>query len=947
MSIRFNGFKLNRKNLTVGQNISLSITLLILLPLAIQFLSLADQVSGEADVIINEIMYHPPSELEGEEYIELYNKGKISVDISGWEFTKGISYTFAPNTIIQPNSYLVVCRSIDDFRSSFDSKIPAVGNFIGSLRNRGERVTLSDETGKTIDNIKYGDRSPWPVGADGYSSSLERICPTGSTDATNWAPTPLPIDGRSPSGTPGQQNLAYSINSPPSISDVTFSPQNPGPDEPITIRAKISGEGEVTLLYHVVKSGHSGNEIKVPMSVEVKTEIGTYYKGVVPNQSSHSIVRFRIHVFARDGSYRFVPHPNQLRPAYSVFIRDETDVAQIPVGLIINVDQELYETTKTEEENRRHQTVMMMLKSGTDLEPIWLYHTLEQELNNPQINQLRRLYRKKSEEREGWIKQVSNSQPNSDLRQNLAPQIKKFNQSLFQQIKTILTPTQYTQFLSWYKQESELAPRFRSRGRFRRSIGLETSWFFITTTFDLSHSKFEELKLIYNEGMSAREQVSFRERRELDDSVTDQAQFVLSQEQQARFNQWWAEKAPPEDSDRFRRRSPNQPRAEPSKEGERRQRSRFSFDRPGPQPPVPLPGKSAFIYISPDTNTYQIFDYINVTPRAGGYKVRFHKDQPLNGMTTINLIFEDNPRFVLAEYLSYEVYKRAGVPTEHSEHIRISLDGYQMGYHLLVEQPNRNFLRRYKRDDSGDLYKILWYEYGVIDQHEKKTNSHTGHDNIVNLVSLLDNSKNEEQWKIIRQHFNVEEVINYFAVNLCISNWDGFFNNYFTYHDINGSGKWEIYPWDEDKTWGYYGGGSDDKSLYKMPLTFGMNDTTTLISTGERGGFNGWGRSDQPRWWRPPGYFSGPLLSNPQFRKRFLARLKEIVETIYNESVFLPLINQMELQLEPEIRLRAEEYGQDVDVEIDRFHNNLESIKQHLTKRREFILSQEELKVTN
>ena len=163
-----------------------------------------------------------------------------------------------------------------------------------------------------------------------------------------------------------------------------------------------------------------------------------------------------------------------------------------------------------------------------------------------------------------------------------------------------------------------------------------------------------------------------------------------------------------------------------------------------------MPGKSAFIYISPDTNTYQIFDYINVTPRAGGYKVRFHKDQPLNGMTTINLIFEDNPRFVLAEYLSYEVYKRAGVPTEHSEHIRISLDGYQMGYHLLVEQPNRNFLRRYKRDDSGDLYKILWYEYGVIDQHEKKTNSHTGHDNIVNLVSLLDNSKNEEQWKIIR-----------------------------------------------------------------------------------------------------------------------------------------------------------------------------------------------------
>jgi spore coat protein CotH len=41
-------------------------------------------------------------------------------------------------------------------------------------------------------------------------------------------------------------------------------------------------------------------------------------------------------------------------------------------------------------------------------------------------------------------------------------------------------------------------------------------------------------------------------------------------------------------------------------------------------------------------------------------------------------------------------------------------------------------------------------------------------------------------------------------VSTVLSHWDGFFNNYFTYHDRNSSGQWEIYPWDQDKTWGFH-----------------------------------------------------------------------------------------------------------------------------------------------
>jgi len=72
---------------------------------------------------------------------------------------------------------------------------------------------------------------------------------------------------------------------------------------------------------------------------------------------------------------------------------------------------------------------------------------------------------------------------------------------------------------------------------------------------------------------------------------------------------------------------------------------------------------------------------------------------------------------------------------------------------------------------------------------------------LAQLINGLNRTRGAEQWEFIRENFTVEEVINYFAVNMCISNWDGFFNNYFTYHDVNGTKKWEMYPWDEDKTW--------------------------------------------------------------------------------------------------------------------------------------------------
>lgn len=333
------------------------------------------------------------------------------------------------------------------------------------------------------------------------------------------------------------------------------------------------------------------------------------------------------------------------------------------------------------------------------------------------------------------------------------------------------------------------------------------------------------------------------------------------------------------------------------------------------------------MYFDPESRKTELFDFVQINGRKGGQKIHLHKDHPLQRMTTFALIFEGDVA-ALVEPLAYEVYRRAGMPVEKSYHLRLWQDGKPDGYTLLVEQPNGAFLRRNKIKDGGNMYKLLWFGGDLKGQHEKHSNRHEGHDDLLAVVAGLKKPAGADPWSFIREQFDVEEVATYFAVNMVLSHWDGFFNNYFTYHEPGRDGKWSMYPWDQDSTWGLRGGDGGNL-FYDMPLTFGM--------TGDKrqsGGF----------WWRPPGWFSGPLLANPEFRKLYLGRIKHILESVYTEAVFGPVLDHLADQLTPEVRLRAEIHKQNPERAVEQLKSNLALCREHLAKRREFLLAQEELK---
>src|SRR6059036_1514893 len=106
-------------------------------------LSLASSARG-AGVVINEIMYHPPHDREGLQFVELFNAGATEADLSGWALRKGVQFVFPNGSHVAPGGFVVVCRDRAEFVERYGTSIKVAGKFEGRLSQGGERLELVD-----------------------------------------------------------------------------------------------------------------------------------------------------------------------------------------------------------------------------------------------------------------------------------------------------------------------------------------------------------------------------------------------------------------------------------------------------------------------------------------------------------------------------------------------------------------------------------------------------------------------------------------------------------------------------------------------------------------------------------------------------------------------------------------------------------------------------------
>jgi hypothetical protein len=133
-----------------------------------------------ANLRITELMYNPAAggsyDNEEYEFIELKNTGPNTLDLTYVSFTDGVTFDFNDSNVtsLAPGGFVLVVANQSAFESRYgtgqSSKI--AGNYIGSLANGGENVTLQDYYNGIIADFEYGDGRGWPPAADGAGHSL-------------------------------------------------------------------------------------------------------------------------------------------------------------------------------------------------------------------------------------------------------------------------------------------------------------------------------------------------------------------------------------------------------------------------------------------------------------------------------------------------------------------------------------------------------------------------------------------------------------------------------------------------------------------------------------------------------------------------------------------------------------------------------------------------------
>jgi hypothetical protein len=140
-----------------------------------------------------------------------------------WRLDGGIDYTFPAGTALPAGGRLIVVdfdphaetARLSGFAAAYGTGpltpgVDIVGPWSGNLSNRGERVALEkpeppDQPGDLVswiivDEVIYGDVSPWPQAADGTGEALQRASAEGfhsGNDPVNWQAA-LPTPGNAP-----------------------------------------------------------------------------------------------------------------------------------------------------------------------------------------------------------------------------------------------------------------------------------------------------------------------------------------------------------------------------------------------------------------------------------------------------------------------------------------------------------------------------------------------------------------------------------------------------------------------------------------------------------------------------------------------------------------------------------------------------------------------------
>ncbi len=296
-------------------------------------------------------------------------------------------------------------------------------------------------------------------------------------------------------------------------------------------------------------------------------------------------------------------------------------------------------------------------------------------------------------------------------------------------------------------------------------------------------------------------------------------------------------------------------------------------------------------------------------------KIVFNKDSLLDGEPEkINLNSEFTDKSYIRQFISSNLFKLAGIPTFKTNYAKVYFNNKFYGLYLQVENIGKDFLKNNGLDKHGNLYKaekdgasLSMFEFkNPEEKWAKKTNKKDSSlSDLKELIYDISNVSDFEFYSFLKQTFEYDKLITLVSMNMLIQNGSTYYHNYYLFHDINGNGKWQILPWDLDKSMNYY-----SWKPYKYHETS-----------------SNW-ESDNPLIER--------MFLNTNVVNDIKKEILKLEETIFNSETLNPVINEIEKQIEEYVKLDE----RDKIKSVDEWKKMIKAEKDFIPKQAENIVNQ-------
>ncbi len=247
---------------------------------------------------------------------------------------------------------------------------------------------------------------------------------------------------------------------------------------------------------------------------------------------------------------------------------------------------------------------------------------------------------------------------------------------------------------------------------------------------------------------------------------------------------------------------------------------------------------------------------------------KFAPGQTFHGLHKISLNNSVQDPSFLSEKICRELFTAAGVPVPRAGFSKVSLNGRDLGIHVLIEGYNKQFLKRFFKNTGGNLYDGGFVK-DITDTLEVNSGdsptNHLGKQALALAASEPDPAK---RWERLGQTLDVERFISFIAMEVMVCHWDGYamnHNNFRVFHDL-GSNKMVFFP-------------------HGMDQMFGVERASP----------------DCPIFPQMDGLVSQAVISTPEGRRLYLARMGELYTNSFKVDALLARVDRLAAVLRPAI----------------------------------------------